>query len=104
MWPLSWADVFTDYAQWEAAGHPDGYVWGTGWSLAYPGLTIVRDSELAREWSRRVEHSMFEVTLATDRFALRVIFHSVRTKKVADTVQIVNRLIIPLKPDADDGA
>jgi len=37
-WPASWRDEFTNYDRWLAAGSPDGYVWGTNWSLAYPGL------------------------------------------------------------------
>src|SRR5688500_5261006 len=41
VWPRSWDDSFTDYATWQAAGEPDGYVWGTGWSLAFPGLHIL---------------------------------------------------------------
>lgn len=28
VWPLSWDDRLTDYAVWEAAGKPEGYLWG----------------------------------------------------------------------------
>ncbi|MBB4151662.1 hypothetical protein ACFSUK_31030 [Sphingobium scionense] len=30
-WSTSWSDEFTDYARWEAAGEPEGYVFGTNW-------------------------------------------------------------------------
>jgi hypothetical protein len=51
---------------------PDGYVWGTNWSVAYPGLRAVPDSAQAAEWSRRLGKQMFEATLATDRFFFAV--------------------------------
>ncbi len=38
VWPVSWADEFLDYQRWIAAGEPDGYVWGSEWSMAYPGV------------------------------------------------------------------
>jgi hypothetical protein len=37
VWPVSWSDDFTDYERWMEAGEPQGYVWGTNWSNAYPG-------------------------------------------------------------------
>ncbi len=40
IWVKSWEDEFTDYAQWLAAGEREGYVFGAGWSLAYPGITV----------------------------------------------------------------
>jgi hypothetical protein len=30
VWPTSWDDCLTDYAAWQAAGEPDGYLWGNG--------------------------------------------------------------------------
>lgn len=36
VWPRSWSDEFSDYQRWVSAKEPDGYVWGTNWSLAYP--------------------------------------------------------------------
>jgi len=40
-------DRLTDYVEWEAAGKPDGYVWGRNWSLAYPGLEAPDDDPTA---------------------------------------------------------
>jgi hypothetical protein len=33
-WRCSWDDVFTDYQAWEAAGNPEGFVWGVNWANA----------------------------------------------------------------------
>jgi hypothetical protein len=98
VWPRSWSDELTDYARWEAAGEPAGYVWGTNWSLAYPGLVVVRDSVDAAAWAARVGHPLFEVTLETDRFFLRLIFHSIRSRKINDDTDPVSRVIVPMPP------
>ena len=68
VWPRSWADEFIDYERWTKANEPEGYVWGTNWSNAYPGIRAVRDSVKAAEWSRRLGKQMFEATMETDRF------------------------------------
>ena len=96
VWTKSWTEEFTDYGRWAGAGEPNGYVWGTNWSLAYPGLRAVPDSPGATDWSKRLGKQMFEVTLETDRFLLRLIFHSLRSRKLSekhDTVsQVIHRL------------
>jgi hypothetical protein len=51
VWPNSLDDVFLDFEKWKAAGEPEGYVWGTNWSNAYPGLTIVENSAIAAMWT-----------------------------------------------------
>lgn len=93
---MSWADVYTDYAAWQKAGEPDGYVWGVNWSLAYPGLVAHKSSERAITWTRRVGHPMFEASLTTNQFALSVIFHSLRTTRIDDQTALISRVIIPL--------
>ena len=50
-WQQSWDDIYTDYASWERAGSPEGYLWAVCYSAAYPGAAYVDNSELAREWS-----------------------------------------------------
>jgi len=91
----AWAgsDVFTDYERWTDANEPAGYVWGSNWSLAYPGLVAVPDSGQAAEWSTRLGKQMFEVTLETDRFLLRLIFHSIRSRKISDKHDTVSQVI-----------
>ena len=98
-WVPSWTEEFLDYERWEAAGEPSGYVWGTNWSLAYPGLTVERNSRRAKSWSRRLGRPMFEVTLETDRFWLRLLFHGLNWRKIDDRTEPVSRVVIPLEPD-----
>jgi hypothetical protein len=98
VWRRSWDEVFTDYGEWERAGHPDGYVWGTCWSLAYPGQTVTATSSRAKEWSRRVGHPMVEVSIETDRFLLTLVFHEVDVKKLNDQRGLIDRVTIPLRP------
>ncbi|MGB2900551.1 MAG: hypothetical protein WBB89_14900 [Candidatus Acidiferrum sp.] len=95
VWPKSWSDEFTDYERWTTAKEPDGYVWGTNWSLADPGISAVRDSVQAAEWSRRLGKQMFETTLGTNRFLLRLIFHSIRSRKINDRTKRLLKSLIP---------
>ena len=92
----SWDDVFTDYAAWEAAGGPDGYVWGTNWSLAYPGLSAPDDDPAAQAWSKRLAKPMYRALIETDRFSLSVIFHSARWKKLCEGAPTVEQVLIPM--------
>jgi hypothetical protein len=97
VWPNSWDDVFTDYGKWSDAKEPEGYVWGTNWSLAYPGTQPILDSTQAAEWTRRLGKPMFEATLETDQFFLRLIFHSIRSRKIDDRFDLVSQVVIPLR-------
>ena len=96
-WASSWSGPFTDYAAWEAAGEPEGYVWGVNWSLAYPGLRAIEPSAKAANWSSRLHHPMYEVELATNQFRLSLVFHDVRTERVDDRTDLISRVVIPLK-------
>jgi hypothetical protein len=92
VWPKSWSDEFTDYQRWTIAGKPKGYVWGTNWSNAYPGFRAVLDSTQAAEWSRRLGKQMFEITLETDRFFLRLVFHSIHWRKTSDKHETISQV------------
>lgn len=94
-WSGSWDDVFLDY---EASKDMDGYVWGTNWSLAYPGITAIIDDDEAEAWAQRVGHPMYAATLETDRFTLRLIFHSIRSEMRAEDTSLVKQVIHPLQP------
>lgn len=100
VWPRSWSDEFLDDQAWLDAGEPDGYVWGTDWSNAYPGLSTPDVSELADAWAKRLGKAMEELSLETDRFALRLVFHSVQWRKLGDDVGTISQVHIPLSgPD-----
>ena len=95
IWPESWDDVFTDYEKWKVAGEPGGYVWGTNWSNAYPGLTLVEDSGAARSWSERIGKPFYEVMLETDRFLISLIFHAIQHRKLSESTGTISATIIP---------
>jgi hypothetical protein len=97
VWPKSWGDEFTDYQKWLDAKEPGGYVWGANCSFAYPGIQAFHKSALASEWSRRLGKEIFEVTLETDLFFLRLIFHSIHWRKISDKTDTVSQVIVPLK-------
>ena len=87
-WRTSWLDCFIDYAEWERAGSPDGFVWGLDYADAYPGLSYVAGSSLAAKWSERLAHDMHEVRIETNVFDLSLVFHDldVRRTHVGDAI------------------
>jgi hypothetical protein len=95
IWPISWADEFTDYARWKASGEPEGYVFGTDWSLAYPGISILPKSTEARDWSNRLQLPMYSASVETDRFHISLVFSEVRHRKVSDETEVVRRVLLP---------
>lgn len=97
VWPMSWGDEFINYEKWRSSCEPEGYVWGTNWSNAYPGITAVEESTIAKEWEGRLGKSMYEITLETDRFFLRLIFHSIKSEKISDDTSTISKVTIPLK-------
>jgi hypothetical protein len=96
VWPISWADEFTDYDRWKAAGEPEGYLFGTRWSLAYPGISILSASPEAQDWSSRLQRPMYSASVETDGFCISLVFSEVRHRKVSDEVGVVRRVLIPL--------
>lgn len=96
IWKTSWSDDFIDYSRWEAAGEPEGYVFGTNWSMAYPGFTAIGDSPSAKEWARRLAQPMFAASLGTDRFELSLIFHEARLERISEAAPIVSQVIFPI--------
>jgi hypothetical protein len=95
-WQESWDDLYTEYQRWIEAGEPEGFVWGTCWSMAYPGLTLHKDSEVARRWSEPLQKPMHEVTIETEAFLLQLVFHDLTIQKLSDHVSVIDRVIFPL--------
>jgi hypothetical protein len=95
-WRISWADEFTNYARWMASGEPDGYVFGTEWSLAYPGISIMSESTEAQDWSSRLQLPMYSASVTTDRFHISLVFSEVRHRKVSEETGVVRQGLIPL--------
>ena len=97
LWQKSWKDIFINYDEWELAGTPPGFLWGTNWSLADGGIKAVEPSPLADDWSERLKKPMHHLTLETDRFSLVLIFHSLRTAKIDDRTDTVSQVIAPVE-------
>jgi len=74
---------------------PESYVWGTNWSLADPGFQAVPDSARAARWSRRLGKQTVETTLGADRFLLRLVYHSMRSRKPSKKHDTVSQIIQP---------
>jgi len=96
VWQISWRDEFTDYAKWKASGEPDGYVFGTDWSLAYPGIRILLASPEAEDWSKRLERPMYSASIETERFCISLVFSEARHRKLSDEAGVVRKVLIPL--------
>lgn len=97
VWPRSWDDIFIDYQTWETNGEPEGYVWGSNWSLAYPGISIIGESDAAQKRTKNLGKPFFAAKIATDRFSLTLVFHAVRHRKLSEKPSLVDQVIFPLK-------
>ena len=97
LWKEAWTEEFTDHDKWLEAGEPNGFLWGTNWTNAYPGISAVENSELAELWSKRIEKPMYEAKLETDRFTLHLVFHSIVHRKISEDTGTISAVIIPLK-------
>ena len=96
-WRKSWSEDFTDFKRWESAGEPGGYLWGTNWSGAWPGMRDVTPSAKAESWTIRLEKPMFEMEIHTDRFRMSLIFHSLQVTHLNDDASTVSVSVIPLE-------
>jgi len=103
VWQTSWSDEFTDYSKWRAAGEPEGYVFGTDWSLAYPGIKIPTSSAEAQIWSERIQRQMYSATIETDRFSISLIFSDVRHRRLSAEAAVVRQSVISLVGGQQDG-
>ena len=81
-WRESWEDIYTDYAAWERADAPNGYVWGVCYQTAYPGAMYIENSQLASEWSRKLGKTMHEVRIETNGHDIGLIFHDLIVREL----------------------
>jgi hypothetical protein len=94
-WSESWDNIFLD---WDKAKDLSGYIWGTNWSNAYPGLTLLPDDSDAVHWSEQCGHFMHAVRLETDRFSLRLVYHDVSAEYLSEDTSLIQQVIHPLTP------
>jgi len=97
----SWDDCFIDYKEWEKAGEPKGYVWGTNWANAYPGFSNNDNSTKAKEWTERLGKVMKELSVKTEIFELNFVHHDWTIKKLNSDTKLISQVLFPLK-DKDD--
>jgi hypothetical protein len=73
VWSRSLDDRFTDF---QSAKEADlnGFVWGTKWQCLYPGLTIVRGSPEAGDWTKNLGIPFHEVLIETNVHNIRLVF------------------------------
>jgi hypothetical protein len=81
-WRESFSDPFTDYESWQAAGMPEGFVWGQP-ADTYPGLFYVANSSRAAEWTERLKREMYEVVVETNKFTLHLVCRDLIVEQLA---------------------
>ena len=95
-WRQSWDDRFIDFEAYKAAGEPEGYLWWYNWSCAWPGLKAPDSTPDSLRWTEKLGKSMYEMSIATDRFLMTMIFHDLRTQKLSPDAPTISRSVIPL--------
>jgi hypothetical protein len=95
-WSEAWSDDFIDYDRWEAAGEPNGYVFGANWSNAYPGFVALADHAGAAEWALKLGRPMYAASLHTDLFKMTLVFHDALLVKVSDDTSTISKVTMPL--------
>jgi hypothetical protein len=93
----SWNDLFTNFETWKKHNEPEGFVWGTNWSLAYPGFDEIVDSEKAKNWSKRLSKEMKEVRLQANSFKINLIYETWNLKKINSDTSLISQVMIPLQ-------
>ena len=93
----SWSDMFIDFEIWEKNNEPEGFVWGTNWSLAYPGFKEIVDSEKAKVWSKKLGKEMKEVNLQSNSFEINLIYESWSLKKINYSTSLIEQIMLPIK-------
>lgn len=93
VWRESWDDVYLDY---ERAQDLRGYVWGTNWSMAYPGLTLLEGDPDVQHWSETLGREMHGALLETDRFKLKAVFSDARSESISGETDPMNKVMFPI--------
>ena len=92
VWQESCGDDFIDFDAWRRVGEPPGFVWGVCWAVAYPGLSYVAGSVLARSWSARMGREMHEVRVESNAFELRLVCDDLVVQRIAVGDPVTGRL------------
>jgi hypothetical protein len=82
---------------------PDGVIWGTRWSGAYPGLEYIDEGERAKHWTRVCGIPMHEIELTTEAFQLTLVFADARHEYLGREADVNLPKQFPIA-GGDDGA
>lgn len=93
----SWNECFIDFEEYLKAGEPEGYVWGTNWSNAYPGFSNLKNSEKATKWTKELGKEMRELIVESEIFKINLIYHNWTIEKLNEKTDIVTQAFFPLK-------
>ena len=91
----SWNDVFINFEEYEKAGGPEGYVWGSNHIGVYPGFTLVENSPKARDWSEKLGKPMKELELEAEIFKMNFIFYDWTIEKLNDNTTLISKFVFP---------
>lgn len=97
----SWDDCFINYQDWENAGEPEGYVWGTNWANAYPGFSNLDNSAKAKEWTNKLGKEMKELLVESEIFKLNLIYSDWTIKKLNNDTGLISQVLFPLQDKGD---
>lgn len=89
----SWDDCFISMEAHKNAGEPEGYIWGTNWTLAYPGFSIIDISAKAEAWTQKLNKRMLEMVVETETIKMNLIFHEWSLKKMNDESGLISQAI-----------
>lgn len=89
----SWHEIYTNLKKLRDNGEPDGYPWAAGLS-AFPGFSIIQNSEKAQAWTDKLGQTMNELLVETD-FTLNLIFYSWTLKRIDNSADLLNYLTYP---------
>lgn len=94
---LSWDDCFIDEQKWKENGEPGGYCWWTNFMNAYPGFSIVENSELAKKMSNEIGKEMKELQVEAEIFKINLIFHDWTIMKLNSETELIKQYHIPIR-------
>lgn len=82
--PEVWADSLDDrLTNLETGVDLAGYVWGVRSQILYPGISLVRDSREAIDWSSRIRLPMHQATIRTNGNNVNLIFSGLEVTTLA---------------------
>ena len=93
----SWDDCFINFEDYLKNNEPEGYVWGTNWANAYPGFSVLQNSENATKWTKKLEKQMKELEVVSEIFKVNLIYNNWTIEKVNEKTNLITQAFFPLQ-------